>query len=74
MVTHNELGERSHRREEESKERSVVETPPDLDETIRSLMGKLHSCEADNERLIKEHEKQNEINIVPLQIISNIQM
>jgi hypothetical protein len=38
MVTHHELGENSHNREEESDERKVVETPPYLDETVRSLM------------------------------------
>jgi hypothetical protein len=38
MVTHHELGEISHNREEESDERRVVETPPDLAETVRSLM------------------------------------
>jgi hypothetical protein len=38
MVTHHELGESSHNTEEESDERMAVETPPDLAETIRSLM------------------------------------
>jgi hypothetical protein len=38
--------------------RRVVETPPDLAETVRSLMAELQSCKADNERLIKEKEKQ----------------
>jgi hypothetical protein len=58
MVTHHELGESSHNREEESNERRVVETLPDLDETIKILMGDLQSCKADNERLIKEQEKK----------------
>jgi hypothetical protein len=38
MVTHQELGEISHNREEESDEMKVVETPPNLVETIRSLI------------------------------------
>jgi hypothetical protein len=41
MVTHHELGESSHNREEEFDERRVVETPPDLDETLKSLMEEL---------------------------------
>jgi hypothetical protein len=73
MVTHHELGESSHNREEESDERRVVETPPYLAETVRILMEELQSCKADNERLIKEQEKQTEINAVMLQILSYIQ-
>jgi hypothetical protein len=38
MVTHHELGESSHNREEESDERRVVETSPNLDKIVRSLM------------------------------------
>jgi len=38
MVTHHELGEISHNIKEEYDEKRVVETPPSLDETIRSLM------------------------------------
>jgi hypothetical protein len=38
MVTHHELGEISHNREEESDERRVVDTLPNLVETIRILM------------------------------------
>jgi hypothetical protein len=58
MVTHYEVGDGSHNRDEESDERRVVETPRDLAETMRSLMDELQSCKADNERLIKEKEKQ----------------
>jgi hypothetical protein len=54
MVTHQDLGESSHKKEEESNERRVVETPPDLAETIRSMMEELQSCKGDNERMIKE--------------------
>jgi hypothetical protein len=54
MVTHHELGESSHNRKEEYDERRVVETHPDLVETVRSLMEELQSCKAENERIIKE--------------------
>jgi hypothetical protein len=54
MVTQQELGESSHNREEEYDERRVVETAPDLDETIRILMEELQSYKDDNERMIKE--------------------
>jgi hypothetical protein len=73
MVTHHEVGNGSNNRDEESNERRVVETPPDLAETLRSLMVKLQSCKADNERLIKEQEKQTKINAVLLQSLSDIQ-
>ena len=54
MVTHHEVGDGSHNRDEESDERRVVETPPDLVETLRSLMVELQSFKDNNERLIKE--------------------
>jgi hypothetical protein len=73
MVTHHELGEISHNREEESDERRAVETPPNLVETIRSLMAELQSCKADKERLVKEQEKKTKINAFLLQILSYIQ-
>jgi hypothetical protein len=73
MVTHHELGERSHNREEEYDERMAVETPPDLAETMRSLMEKLQSCKDDNERIIKEQKKKTKITAVLLQILSDIQ-
>jgi hypothetical protein len=38
MVTHQELGESSHNREEEYDERRVVETLPNLVETMIILM------------------------------------
>jgi hypothetical protein len=58
MVMRHEVGDGSHNRDEESDERRAVETPLDLAETVRSLMDELQSCKADNERLIKEQEKQ----------------
>jgi hypothetical protein len=73
MVTHHEVGDGSHNRDKKSDERRVVETPPDLAETIRILMSELHICKADNERLIKEKEKQMKINAVLLQSLSDIQ-
>ena len=41
MVTHQEVGEGSHNRDEESDERRAIGTPPDLAETVRSLMVEL---------------------------------
>jgi hypothetical protein len=73
MVTCQEVGDSSHNRDEESNKRRAVETPPDLAETVRSLMVKLQSCKDDNEILIKEKEKQTEINAVLLQSLSDIQ-
>jgi hypothetical protein len=73
MVMHHEVGDGSRNRDKESDERRAVETPPYLAETMRSLMVELQSCKADNERLIKEQEKQTKINAVLLQSLSNIQ-
>ena len=73
MVTHQEVGEGSHNRDKESSKRRAVGTPLDLVETVRSLMVKLQSCKADNKRMIKEKEKQTEINAVLLQSLSDIQ-
>ena len=53
MVTHQEMGEGSHNRDEESDERRAIGTPPDLAEIVRSLMVELQSCKADNERMMK---------------------
>jgi hypothetical protein len=41
MVMCHEVGDGSHNRDEESTERRVVETPPDLVETVRILMVEL---------------------------------
>jgi hypothetical protein len=73
MVTHHEVGEGSHNRDEESDERRAVGTPLDLAKTVRSVMVELQSCKDDNERMIKEKEKQTEINVVLLQSLSDIQ-
>jgi hypothetical protein len=69
MVTCYEARDDSHNRDEEYAERRAVETPPDLAETVRSLRDELQSCKVDNEKLIKEQEKQIEINAVLLQIL-----
>jgi hypothetical protein len=66
------VGDGSHNRDEESDERRAMETPPDLDETVKSLMVELQSCKADSKRLIKEKEKKMKINAVLLQILSYI--
>jgi hypothetical protein len=73
MVTHQEVGEGSHNIDKESDERSAIRTPPDLVETMRSLMVELKSCKADNERMMKEQEKKTEINVVLLQSLSDLQ-
>ena len=57
MVMHHEVGDGSYNRDEDYDERRAVETPPDLADTMRSLMVELQSCKADNERLIEEQEK-----------------
>ena len=58
METHHEEGDGSHNRDEKSDERREAGTPPGLVETVRSLMVKLQSCKADNERMMKEQEKK----------------
>jgi hypothetical protein len=59
MVSHQEVGEGSHNRSEESDERREIGTPPYLDDTVRSLMVELQRCKADNEWMMKEQEKKN---------------
>jgi hypothetical protein len=73
MVTHHEVGDGSHNRDEEYDERRVVETFSVLAEIVESLVAELQSCKADNERLIKEQEKQTEIYAILLQSLSDIQ-
>jgi hypothetical protein len=73
MVMRHEVGDGSHNRDEEFDERRAMETPPNLYETVRSLMAELQSCKADNKTLIKEQEKQMEINAVLLQSLFDIQ-
>jgi hypothetical protein len=73
MVTHHEVGEGSHNRDEDFEERRATRTPPDLDDIVRSLMVELQRCKVDNERMMKEQEKQTEINVVLLQSLSDLQ-
>jgi hypothetical protein len=73
MATHQEMGEGSHNRDEESDKRREIGTPPDLADTVRSLMVELKSCKADNERMMKEQENQTKINAVLLQSLSDLQ-
>jgi hypothetical protein len=54
MLSHQEVGEGSHNRDEESDERRAVGTPTELAETVRSLMIELQSYKANNERMMKE--------------------
>jgi hypothetical protein len=54
MVTHHEVGEGSHNGDEEFDKSRAVGTPPDIAETVRSLMVELQSYKADNERMMKE--------------------
>jgi hypothetical protein len=54
MVMHHEVGDGSHNKDKESDERTMVETPLDLDETVKSIMLELQRCKDDNERLIKK--------------------
>jgi hypothetical protein len=73
MVTHHEWGGNSHNIEEYYVERSVVETPPDLGKIVRSLMEKLQRFKEDNERFMREQESKTKINVVLLQILSDLQ-
>jgi CRISPR/Cas system-associated endonuclease Cas1 len=73
MVTHQEVGEVSHNRDKESDERRAIGTPLDLAEIVKSLMVKLQSCKAYNERMMKEEEKKTKINAVLLQSLSDLQ-
>ena len=72
MVTHQEVGEGSHNRDEDLDERRAIGTPQDLAETVRSFMAKLQSYKANNERMMKEQEKKTEINAVLLKILSDL--
>jgi hypothetical protein len=74
MVTHQEVGEGAHNRDEESDERREVRTPPYIANIVGSLMVELQSCKDDNERMMKEQEKQTKINVVLLQSLSDLQI
>jgi hypothetical protein len=65
MVQHS-MDDLMHLRDEESDGRRDRETPPDLMATVRSL-------KVDNERLMRAHAEQEELNAVLLQSLSEIQ-
>jgi hypothetical protein len=73
MVTPQKMGEGSCNRDEDFDERRAMGTPPNLAETVRSLMVELKICKADNQRMMKEQEKQTKINAVLLQSLSDLQ-
>jgi hypothetical protein len=73
MVTPQHMGEGSHNRDKESDERRAMGTPPNITETVRSLMVELQRCKADNERMMKEQEKKTKINAFLLQSLSDLQ-
>jgi hypothetical protein len=50
------MGEGSRNRDKESDERRAMGTPPNIVETVRSLMFELQSFKADNERTRKENQ------------------
>jgi hypothetical protein len=72
MMMCHEVGDGFDNRDEESNERRAVETPPYLAENVRSLRAEVHRFKDDNERLIKEQDKQIEINTILLQSLSDI--
>jgi hypothetical protein len=72
-MVHHGMEETSCIRDEESDERRVIETPPDLVETVRSLKVELQSYQDDNEKLIRAQEKLIELNAVLLQRLYEIQ-
>jgi len=51
-----------------------METPPKLAETVRIIIVELQSFKPDNENLLKEKEKQTELNAILLQILSDFQI
>ena len=59
--------------ETESNGRINQETPPDIAATMRSLRVEFESCREDNERMIKAHEEQNQLNASMLQSLTDIQ-
>ena len=56
----------------ESNGRRLQETPPDFAATMRSLRVEMQSYRADNERLVKALEEQNQLNATMLQSLTDI--
>ena len=59
--------------ETESNGRRFRYTPPDFAATMRSLRVEMQSHRADNERLVKVLEDQNQLNVAMLQSLIDIQ-
>ena len=58
--------------ETESNGRIFQDTPPYFAATMRILRVEMQSYRVDNERLVKTHEKQNQLNAAMLQILTDI--
>ena len=56
----------------ESNGRRFQDTPPDFEGTMRNLKVEIQSYRADNERLIKAREEQNELNATILHSLIDI--
>ena len=56
----------------ESNGRRFQDTPPDFIATMRSLRVEMQSYRADNERLVKPREEQNQLNVAMLQSLTDI--
>ena len=56
----------------ESNGRRFQDTPPDFAATMRSLRVEMQIYRADNERLVKVHEEQNQLNVSMLQSLTHI--
>ena len=59
--------------ETNSNGRRFQDTPPNFAATMRSLRMEIQSYKADNERLIKAREEQNQLNIAILHSLIDIQ-
>ena len=55
-----------------SNGRILQETPPNFAATMRSLRVDMQSYRPDNERLVKAHEEQNQLNAAMLQSLTDI--
>ena len=58
--------------ETESNGRIFQDTPPDFAATMRSIRVEMQSYRADNERLVKAQEEQNQLNVAMLQSLTDI--
>ena len=58
--------------ETESNGRRFQDNPPDFAATMRSLRVEMQSYRADNEKLVKDHEEKNQLNVAMLQILKDI--